>query len=375
MGDGLIKAEDVEPEEIEWLWRERIPRQMITVIAGRPEEGKGLTCCHITAELTRQGLNVLYSADEDSKGLMTRPRLEAAGANLSRVLLLENENSLRLPADMAQLEIYIRTRKLDLIILDPWAEHLSDGITAGADGVRKATKPLKQLLERTNAGCIVVEHALKRIPKNSHPLSAIRGNSSGLVAASRMGFIFGRDPDDEESRWLCHVKGNIRDKAKAIRFTIDVVDNDKGEAPFLLFNEEREFDVMKLFEGKGGQIGRPADKREAACKWLTNYLFAAGKPVKATVVFEDAKHVGMSKKTVRRAREEMGVIVVPPDGGRHCTWELPDELIDLQKAKQGGEGGEVDPTTITDDDISRLLEGPLGGAPAESDEDEESDDE
>lgn len=326
-----IHADLVEPEEVDWLWGERIPRSMISVVAGRPDQGKGLFACMVAADLSRRGFRVLYSAIEDSYGLMTRPRLEAAGAILNNILLWR----FQLPDRMSELDQVVRKKKIDLVILDPFAAHLGPGISRTSDSIRKVLNPITEMLEDTGAGMLVIEHALKRIPKGSHPLNAIGGAGSGLPAAARMAYILGVDPDNDDQRVLAAVKSNLRERPLALLFSVDVRENEtlSIDVPCLVYEEELEFfEPMRLFENKdktGGPMGRPPDKRAAAAEWLTNYLLMAGNAVKAGKVMEDAIASGMTNKTLRRASEDMGVVKEPPGGGRNCTWDLPQELKDL----------------------------------------------
>jgi hypothetical protein len=376
---GPIRAEDVEPEKVEWLWRERIPRSMITVIAGRPEQGKGLFAAYLAAEVSNTPMidrvtgelrygQVLYSAIEDAHGLMTRPRLEAAGAKLENVQLWR----FQIPAMLKELEAHIIEMNIDLVVMDPVSAHLSHGVSKHSDKIRTVLNPLSELLEATGCALLMVEHVNKRVPKGSHPLNAIGGSGSGIPAAARMAYVLGKDPADEDSRMLCAVKSNLRSTPKAVRFEVDTVDIDKiGVVPFLgLEEDDVEFDPMRLFDGKAeaGAVGRPPDKRAAACEWLTNYLFDAGKPVKAGQVMEDAKQHAMSPKTLRRAADEMEVVRNPPGGGRNCTWELPQETIDALTVDV-----EEDPEEgmLSQDDIDALL----GNDPIPASEDEEEGDE
>jgi hypothetical protein len=85
----------------------------MTFIAGRPDQGKGLCCVHIAADVSNgvesgRPENVLYSAIEDSHGLMTRPRLEAAGADLKRVFLWR----FQLPSQLREMEHIITEREV-----------------------------------------------------------------------------------------------------------------------------------------------------------------------------------------------------------------------------------------------------------------------
>lgn len=325
---GPISADKVDAERVEWLWRERIPKGMLTVIAGRPDQGKGLLAAHVAAEVS-QTSKVLYSAAEDSAGLMTRPRLEAAGAVLENVLLWR----FAIPMNQQELHQLIVEQEIALVVMDPFASHLSGGIKRHSDNVRQVLGPLTTLIEKTMTSVLIIEHALKRVPTTGHPLDCIGGSSSGLPAASRAAYVFGVDPDDEDRRILAPAKFNIGPKPKALAFDIEVEDIDVvGDVPALLEDEELlAFDPMRLFANKKqpGKVGRPPDKRAAAAEWLTTYLADEGGPVNSGKVQEDAKQYGMSTKTLRRAAEDMGIVKHPPGGGRNCTWDLPEEVKDM----------------------------------------------
>jgi putative DNA primase/helicase len=375
---GPVKATEVLPESVSWLWRNRIPKGMISLVAGKPDQGKGLFAAHLAAEVSVDktvrdgGGRVLYSAAEDSHGLMTRPRLEAAGANLDNVLLWR----FALPKNGRELGEIVVNEGIDLMVMDPLASHLSGGISRHSDNVRQVLSPLIELIESTGTAVLIIEHALKRVPKSGHPLDAIGGSGSGVPAASRTAFVFGRDPDDMDRRILAPAKFNIGPLPKALAFDVDVEDLDTvGEVPLLVVDEEMmAFDPMRLFESKTqpGKVGRPPDKRAAAAEWLTTYLADAGGPVKASAIQEDAKQYGMAAKTLRRAAEDMSVVKAPPGGGRNCTWDLPDEVKELmgllppadaptgdQPTEPPVKASDVPPPDddleITDDDLSQLL--------------------
>lgn len=330
---GPRRASKVKPEAIEWLWRDRIPLGKITTVAGRPDQGKGLFAAHVSAAVSQKG-NVLYSAPEDDDGSMTRPRLEAAGADLDRVDLWE----FQLPDQMRELAQLVIEHDVRLIVMDPFAPHLGHGVSRHSDNVRTALGPLTKLIESTGTAVLIIEHALKRIPATAHPLNAIGGSGSGLPAASRAAFVFGVDPEDDDRRVLVPVKFNLGRSPKALAFEIDICDvQTAGEMPLLIEAEELEvFDPMRLFANKTpGKVGRSPDKRAAAGEWLTVYLATAGGPVAAGLVQEDAKQHGMAIKTLRRAADDMG-IVKSAKGGPNVTWDLPDDVKDLMGVPRAG---------------------------------------
>jgi hypothetical protein len=158
-----------------------------------------------------------------------------------------------------------------------------------------------------------------------------------------------------------------------VTITPDPGDDDIGEMAALVFDEElTAFDPMTMFTGTvKGSIGRPPDKRAEACQWLSNYLALARKPVKASVVFEDAKQYGMSNKTLQRAAADMGIVKQPPGGGKNVTWDLPPQVkkaMHIEEVVVASEGEEKVPETK---DVLAELEAMLK---AESDQQEGGDD-
>jgi AAA domain len=318
-----VRSDQVTAVPVEWLWKDRIPRGMITVVAGRPDQGKGLFAAHLAAHASQQGIRVLYSAAEDSHGVMTRPRLEAAGAVLGRILLWR----FQLPSQQLELFELITKHKIGLIVIDPLASHLSSGISRHSDNIREVLAPLTNVIEKSGTSVVIIELALKRVPPSGHPINAIGGSGSGLPAAARAAFLFGIDPGDPDKRVLTPVKFNIGPKPATAVFEMDTLELPGiGEIPLLLFDaDQQKFDAMLLFNSRPGETGRPADKRASAAKWLTTYLVAAGAPVPSKKVYEDAKQYGMSTRTLRRACEDMEVVKRPASGPK-CCWELSDDL-------------------------------------------------
>lgn len=323
MTDDPVLASAIQPKAVNWLWRERFARGTISVVAGRPDQGKGLLAALVAADVTKRGGRVLYSAAEDAADLMTRPRLEAAGANLDNIDIWR----FLLPTQQDELSAFIVERDYDLVVIDPFAAHLR-GVSRFSDDIRTVLSPLSKLVEQTGTAVLIIEHALKRVAANSHPLTVIGGSGSGLPAAARMAYLLGVDPEDGDKRILACVKNNLRDKPKALRFEVDVDEFPVvGEIPSLVTEGEVEFNASRLVSSaEPGKVGRKPDKRAAAAEWLTKYLAEKGKPTKAGDVIEDAKQFGLANKTVRRAADDMGVVKAPPGGGRNCTWDLPADV-------------------------------------------------
>src|SRR5689334_525918 len=137
MSTSIVRADQLRREPVEWLWGERIPRGMISLVAGLPGVGKSLFGYFLAAETSQNG-GVIYSTYEESLRKTARARLEAAGANLERVLFWNPE----LPGDTNVLADVIEANDAELVVIDPIAAHLSVSIYNDQD-VRRALSPLK----------------------------------------------------------------------------------------------------------------------------------------------------------------------------------------------------------------------------------------
>src|SRR5262249_48163238 len=94
------RAADVQRRAVRWLWQNRIPRGMVTLLVGPPKVGKSVLTSDIVARVTRgtswpDGAanpsgpsTALVVNTEDLVAEVQRPRLEAAGADLERVVFV-----------------------------------------------------------------------------------------------------------------------------------------------------------------------------------------------------------------------------------------------------------------------------------------------
>lgn len=95
----LIHMNDVLETETHWLWYPYIPYGKITIIQGDPGEGKTTLVLHLAAALTRgevlgsdeqrEPVTVIYQTAEDGLADTIKPRLIAANADCSRVLVID----------------------------------------------------------------------------------------------------------------------------------------------------------------------------------------------------------------------------------------------------------------------------------------------
>lgn len=96
----MLCYKDIEQTSVEWLWFPYIPFGKLTIIQGNPGEGKTYFAMMLTAACTNRKLfpnmediepfNVIYQTAEDGMGDTIKPRLVEAGADLSRVMVIDD---------------------------------------------------------------------------------------------------------------------------------------------------------------------------------------------------------------------------------------------------------------------------------------------
>lgn len=114
----------IEREQVRWLWADRVPLGMVTLLLGDPGLGKSMLTCWLAARASRAGGDVLFMNAEDSPGVTIRPRLEAAAADLTRVhdVAVERDGvaeGLTLPDGVAELDRLVREHCARLVVIDP----------------------------------------------------------------------------------------------------------------------------------------------------------------------------------------------------------------------------------------------------------------
>lgn len=331
--DLLIRADTVKRVPIRWLWKYRIARGHLAVIAGDPKAGKTLMVESLAA-LRSRGLPLPGDAagpetgprrwvlleSEDDEGDTTAPRLYENGADMERVSIMNRAGKRLLltnPEDLKRLEAAIRKLgDVEALVVSPI--HNFVGGSAKLDmnkdqDARTALMPLVGLAKRLDIAVIGVHHMNK---STSAPSMYRLLGSIGIVGVARTILAVGRKDD---LRYVTLVGSNNRD-APALAFDIEPSENDENigvvkwtDAPVM----DMDTDTLLAAPDPKAQAART----EGAVAWLVARL-AAG-PVPSAEVYEDGKAAGFSKRTLERARDKAGAEAVKlPGAGSGWAWKL-----------------------------------------------------
>jgi len=196
----LISMSEINAEEVQWLWYPYIPLGKLTILQGDHGEGKTSFILAVIAALTRgdplpeceraaEPMNVIYQTAEDGLADTIKPRLESAGADCTRVLVID-EGKRELTLCDARLEEAIRRTAAKLIVLDPLQAYLGSNVDMHrANEVRPVLKRLSVMAERTQCAVILIGH----MNKAQGLKSGYRGlGSIDFRASARSVLIVGR---------------------------------------------------------------------------------------------------------------------------------------------------------------------------------------
>jgi putative DNA primase/helicase len=319
-----MKASDVTPTAVDWLWYPFLPLGKLSMVAGQMGQAKSLFSVWLTAAVTRgEGLNltrpghvVLFSA-EDDPGDTTAPRLLAAGADLDRVWI---EEAMSINAD--QLAEQCSGGDVRLIVIDPVGSYWDGTDSWKPQEVRKHVEPLRQLAADHKVCVLFVQHLNRR--REAAPLERI-ADSQALAQVCRSVLVWGPDPADPEGdhgpmKALTRAKSNLARASASATFTIEerqVTNHIK--APALTRGDDRNI----TSEDVVGDAQERSAQDEAAD--FLQHLLADG-PMNAQEVRNQAQAAGISNRTLDRAKRKAGVISSPArENGEKFTgwqWEL-----------------------------------------------------
>lgn len=334
----LINMETVEVEQIEWLLYPFIPFGKVTIIQGDPGEGKTTMVLQIIAKLTRgepillkqqsqkeaqkdseenlkqkvlsqdnpiQPVNVIYQTAEDGLGDTIKPRLLAAGADCSRVQVIDDREQPLTMLDV-RLEEPIMQTKARMVVLDPIQGFLGTDVDMHrANEIRPLMKRVAVLAEKYHCAIILIGH----MNKNSNGKSSYRGlGSIDFQAAARSVLIVGRLKDEPETRVMCHVKSSLAPEGKSVAFRLD------KETGFQWIGE---YDISADDLLSGDARGQ---KSRIAKEFLLDILADGGMAQKK--IEEEASKQGIKKKTLRNAKQELEIDSVKR--GNQWFWILSE---------------------------------------------------
>ncbi len=298
----IIRMSDVELTPVDWLWKPYLPFGKLSVLQGNPGEGKTYFAMHLAAACTNGKLlpnmermepfNVIYQTAEDGLGDTVKPRLIEAGADLDRVLVID-DSEVQLTLSDERIEKAIIENNARLVIIDPIQAYLGADVDMNrANEVRPIFMRLGQVAQRTGCAILLIGH----LNKAAGMQSLQRGlGSIDIAAAVRSVMFIGKLKHDPTMRILTHEKSSLAPPGASLAFSL----GDEGG-----FRWVGEYDITADEMLSGIEPQRETKTQQA--KDLICTLLAGGKQVLSEDIDKAALERGIPGRTVRDAKRELG---------------------------------------------------------------------
>jgi len=312
----IISMDTIQSEEIKWLWYPYIPYGKLTIVQGDPGEGKTTFALNLAAKLSlgknfendnesenREPISVIYQTAEDGLADTVKPRLEAAGADCSKILVIdESEKSLSMKDE--RIEQTLEQTHAKLLILDPIQAYLGDNVDMNrANETRNVTKKIAALAERTGCAIILIGH----MNKGGGQKAAYRGiGSIDFFAIARSVLLVARVPGQPEIRAVAQIKNNLAQEGNTVAFQMA-----DGKFEWL---GEYEISIDELLGGYSSE-----SKSQQAVELIKSILSSQNN-VPANEIILKGKQLGISKRTLDNAKHELRVKSVKV--GTSWFWSL-----------------------------------------------------
>ena len=357
MGLKEINCETVEPEDVTWLWQNRIPLGKLTFIIGDPGVGKSFLMASLSKHITtgegwpdtphgsvEKGSVLLLNAEDGLADTIVR-RLEWAGADRSKVTFIEatierkgEERTFRIDKDLSKLEESLKAKRdVKLIIFDPLSAYLGEVDSYRDTEVRRILAPLVLLAEKYKVAVLAVLHMNKK--QSIQAIYRVPG-SIGFAGAARVIWYVSEDEETEGRKLFSGMKNNL--SAKPMRDLGLAFQLKKGkviweEVPMRKTTQE----ILKDQE-------KPKRARDKAMEFLKELLEKG--PMAQVEIEELVEDEEFGWRTAQEAKRKLKIDSYREGGrGGKWYWKLPEkekETVKVEKETEKEEPKEETPEEV-----------------------------
>lgn len=397
----VASAASIKPVAIRWLWPGWLAKGKLHILAGAGGTGKTTLLIGLIATITTGGRwpdgsrcsepgNALIWSSEDDPADTLIPRLTAAGAEMSRVYIIQGRTNAQGDADpfdpandIALLrETANEIGGVSLLMLDPIVSAVK-GDMHKANDVRRALQGVVDFAEQNLCAIVGISHFAKG-GAGSSPADRVIG-SQAFSALARTVLVAAKQ-EDSDLRVLARAKSNIGTDEGGVSYTIEtcIIGGDITTTHVawgdLIEGSARE--ILGDVEGADDETRLNDDDPSEALRRILKDGPMIGKQVKGLM-----SENGYSAKQTRTAREKLSVVTVREGFGKEIKtlWSLPQSTgsfsafppfvpIDAPFVPGTEQGHEWEKRARMDERAPLLLEVPPSAfAPSSSPEDDVED--
>lgn len=338
-GPKLWRATDLKAaSQMNWLAAKRIPMNSISLLVGAEGIGKSLLWVLLAAAVTRgralrefgiperDPQNVLVVVTEDDWAATVRPRLELAGADLSKIIVIcedqDGSGAPTFPQHLYLVERALRRHRPALIVVDAWVDTIAAGLkVSNPQDARQALHPWREIATAGECAVLLLTHTNREKSGNARDTYGLTGE---LRKKARMSLL--AQVDDDGNLSVGPEKSNLVGNVPAALFRIEAkqvfapTEDDDGTVPQLVYVGDDKRTAREIHTD--AFAGENADEHDEIDKWLLAYL--ANGPVKATEIYSSADAAGFSKDQAKRAKKRLNILAEKSSGSGPWMWTVPE---------------------------------------------------
>lgn len=341
-----ITMDKIRSRRMEFLWDQRIPLGKGVVMHGSPGTGKSFAAIDVLARITTgkdwpDGAKntmgprrVLVAATEDDVEDTIKPRFQAAGADMSKVVWLvrvvnvadQKRRRMNLKDDTNRLHQMLRDNPdIAAILLDPITGFYG-GDTDGNSNkhIRPMMEQVADVCRKTKVNVFAIIHENRR--GDAAAIDKILG-AGALGQVFRVVLRFSNDPKNKpHGRIMATTKVNLTKKQGGLRYEIgeELVTLDDGYEALVgrcVWGEEHDLtaDDVVLQErnadkdGEASEFDKAKKLLEAEVPKLGRRLLSELHPLR--------EKLGIEKKTMQRAAAALGIVCSAPPPPYFYSWD------------------------------------------------------
>lgn len=342
----LIRASDVTPEAIDWLWVGWLAVGKLHVFGGAPGTGKTTISMGLAATVTTGGRwpdgsrstvgNVVIWSGEDDPADTLIPRLVLSGADLTRVYFIDEvrEGSERRSFDPARDMEPLRRKLAEiggvkLLIVDPIVSAIVGDSHKNAE-VRRGLQPLVDLASSMRCALLGITHFSKGTGGRD-PVERLTG-SLAFGALARVVLVAAKHQEEGEDghtvRLFCRAKSNIGLDDGGFEYDLQQAELKTHPGIFassVLWGHAVEGAARELLATADatGDDGEGSTLTDAK-RFLSDML--SDGPMRAGEIFKDADQAGYSKRSIQRAANAIKIERHKDGMKGGWTWRLPPKM-------------------------------------------------
>lgn len=338
----LTLASEIQPEPINWIWKDWLAKGKLTILAGAGGAGKTTISLNIASAIStagkfpddsqsKQGNVLIWSGEDDPEDVLV-PRLIAANASLERIRFVtgthssNGDRSFDPHRDIAELRSAMReVGNISLLIIDPLVSFVNGNMHL-ANVVRASLQPLLDLAQENGCAIIGITHFGKGGQGKDIAERVI--GSQAFSAVARMVWVATMNKISGDGV-LVRAKSNlgsteggysyqVKEKeigVKSIYSThISWMGYKTGSAQQIIDDIDPTFDS----QGNGGQL-------QECVLWIEELLSDLGGVATKKEIVSLGKDNGYSPSTIQRARAQLNLTVSQAGFGKdkNSLWSMP----------------------------------------------------